>query len=81
KIPDGVDNGDRFRLPGEGDSGSNGAMNGDFYVQIIIKEHNIFERRDINLYCEMTIIFTKDCLCGDIKVQTLEGEVVLKVVP
>lgn len=81
KIPEGVDNGDRIRLQGEGDSGSNGAMNGDLYVQIIIKEHKIFERRDINLYCEMPISFTKACIGGDIKVPTLDGEVVLKVVP
>ncbi|MDE5016824.1 molecular chaperone DnaJ, partial [Francisella tularensis subsp. holarctica] len=45
KIPEGVDNGDRIRLKGEGDSGSNGAMNGDLYVQIIINVHKIFERR------------------------------------
>ncbi|MDE5018452.1 molecular chaperone DnaJ, partial [Francisella tularensis subsp. holarctica] len=70
-----------IRLQGEGDSGSNGAMNGDLYVQIINKEHKIFERRDINLYCEMPISFNKACLGGDIKVPTLDGEVVLKVVP
>ena len=81
KIPEGVDSGDRIRLQGEGDSGSNGAMNGDLYVQIIIKEHKIFERRDINLYCEMPISFTKACLGGDIKIPTLDGEVSLKVVP
>ncbi|MDE5035911.1 DnaJ C-terminal domain-containing protein, partial [Francisella tularensis] len=73
--------GDRIRLKGEGDSGSNGAMNVDINVQIIIKDHKIFERRDINLYCEMPIIFNKDCLGGDIKVTTLDGEVVLKFVP
>lgn len=81
KIPEGVDNGDRIRLQGEGDSGSNGAMNGDLYIQILVKEHKIFERRDMNLYCEMPISFTKACLGGEIKVPTLDGEVVLKVVP
>ncbi|MDE5022676.1 molecular chaperone DnaJ, partial [Francisella tularensis subsp. holarctica] len=81
KIPEVVDNGDRIRLQGEGDSGYNGAMNGDLYVQIIIKDHKIFERRDINLYCEMPISFTTACLGGDIKVPTLDGEVVLKVGP
>ena len=81
KIPAGVDNGDRVRLQGEGDSGSNGTMNGDLYVQIMVKEHTIFERREINLYCEMPISFTIACLGGDIKVPTLDGKIKLKVVP
>lgn len=80
KIPEGVDNGDRIRLQGEGDSGSEGSMNGDLYVQVLVKEHSIFERRDMNLYCEMPISFTKACLGGEIKVPTLDGEVSLKVI-
>lgn len=81
KIPEGVDNGDRIRLQGEGDAGSNGSMNGDLFVQIIIKQHSLFERRDINLYCEMPISFTTACLGGEIKVPTLDGEIKLKVMP
>ena len=81
KIPAGVDNGDRVRLQGEGDSGSNGSMSGDLYVQIMVKEHSIFTRKDINLYCEMPISFTTACLGGEITVPTLDGEVQLKVVP
>lgn len=81
KIPEGVDNGDRIRLQGEGDAGSDGAMNGDLYVQIMVKQHSIFERREMNLYCEMPISFTKACLGGEIKVPTLDGEVALKVIP
>ncbi len=81
KIPAGVDNGDRVRLQGEGDSGSNGTMNGDLYVQLMVKEHSIFTRKDINLYCEMPISFTTACLGGEITVPTLDGEVQLKVVP
>ncbi|GAB4224357.1 MAG: molecular chaperone DnaJ [Francisella sp.] len=81
KIPEGVDTGDRIRLQGEGNSGSNGSMNGDLYVQVIVKEHKIFQRRDIDLYCEMPISFTKACLGGDIKIPTLDGEVLLKVTP
>jgi len=81
KIPAGVDNGDRVRLQGEGDSGSNGTMSGDLYVQLMVKEHSIFTRKDINLYCEMPISFTTACLGGEITVPTLDGEVQLKVVP
>ena len=81
KIPEGVDNGDRIRLHGKGDAGANGAMNGDLYIQIMIKEHKLFERRDSNLYCEMPIGFITACLGGDINVPTLDGEVKVKVMP
>ena len=81
KIPVGVDSGDRIRLQGEGDAGVNGAANGDLYIQIIVKEHKIFERKETDLFCEMPISFTKACLGGEIKIPTLDGEVALKVVP
>ena len=81
KIPEGVDNGDRIRLHGKGDAGPNGSVNGDLYIQLVIKEHNLFERREANLYCEMPISFVTACLGGEINVPTLEGEVKLKVMP
>jgi len=79
KIPAGVDTGDRIRLGGEGEAGESGAGNGDLYVQVHVKEHNIFERDGNNLYCEMPISFTEAALGGDIEVPTLDGKVKLKV--
>jgi len=79
KIPAGVDTGDRIRLGGEGEAGESGAGNGDLYVQVHVKEHNIFERDGNNLYCEVPISFTEAALGGDIEVPTLDGKVKLKV--
>ncbi|RUS68729.1 hypothetical protein EGW08_023506, partial [Elysia chlorotica] len=81
KIPEGIDSGDRIRLQGEGDAGSSGVMNGDLYVQVMVKDHKIFERRENNLYCEMPISFITACLGGEIIVPTLDGEVSVKVMP
>ena len=81
KIPEGIDTGDRMRIAGEGDAGPKGSQNGDLYVQIIVKEHEIFERRDTNLYCKTPISFTTACLGGEIKVPTLDGDVKLKISP
>ncbi len=44
KIPAGVDTGDRIRLSGEGEAGENGAPPGDLYVQVHVREHDIFKR-------------------------------------
>lgn len=79
KIPAGVDNGDRVRLSGEGEVGSHGGATGDLYVQISVKAHNIFERQDNDLHCEVPISFITAALGGTIEVPTLEGRVTLKI--
>ena len=79
KVPAGVDTGDRIRLSGEGEAGPAGTMPGDLYVQISVKQHDIFERDDADLYCEVPIHFTDAALGGEIEVPTLDGRVKLKV--
>ncbi len=79
KVPAGVDTGDRIRLSGEGEAGENGAPPGDLYVQVHVKEHNIFVRDGNNLYCEVPLSFTTAALGGEIEVPTLDGKVKLKV--
>ncbi|MEW6996719.1 molecular chaperone DnaJ [Colwelliaceae bacterium BS250] len=79
KIPAGVDTGDRIRLSGEGEAGEMGAPAGDLYVQVNVRDHEIFVRDENNLYCEVPIGFTIAALGGEIEVPTLGGKVKLKV--
>lgn len=79
KIPAGVDTGDRVRLSGEGEAGEHGAVAGDLYVQVQVKQHAIFERDGNNLYCEVPINFALAALGGEIEVPTLDGRVNLKI--
>ena len=79
KIPSGVDTGDRIRLTGEGEAGEKGAPAGDLYVEVHIKQHEIFQRDGNNLYCEVPISFTMAALGGNVEVPTLDGKVNLKV--
>ena len=79
KIPAGVDTGDRIRLSGEGEAGETGASAGDLYVQVHVREHEIFVRDGNDLYCEVPISFTTAALGGEIEVPTLDGRVKLKV--
>lgn len=81
KVPAGVDEGDRIRLGGEGEAGENGGPAGDLYVQIHIRPHPIFQRRDNDLYCEVPISFTTAALGGELEVPTLDGNVKLKIPP
>lgn len=81
KVPPGVDTGDRIRLNGEGEAGARGARAGDLYVDISVREHELFTRDGANLYCEVPISFTTATLGRDIELPTLGGKVKLKVPP
>jgi len=81
KVPPGVDTGDRIRLAGEGEVGEQGGPPGDLYVQIAVKEHEIFQREDNHLFCEVPISFVTAALGGELEVPTLNGKVVLKIPP
>lgn len=81
KIPAGVDSGDRIRLAGEGEASENGGAPGDLYVQVNVREHEIFAREDNNLFCEVPISFVTATLGGELDVPTLDGRVKLHVPP
>lgn len=79
KIPAGVDTGDRIRLSGEGEAGSQGGPAGDLYVQVQVRDHRIFKRDGGDLYCEVPIDFVDATLGGEIEVPTLDGRVKLRI--
>ncbi len=79
KVPEGVDNGDRIRLSGEGEASRDGGQNGDLYVQITIRPHALFERDGRDLYCDVPITIVDAALGGEIEVPTLDGRVKLKI--
>ncbi len=81
KIPAGVDEGDRIRLSGEGESGVNGGPPGDLYVVIHLKEHSVFQRNGDDLHCEMPISFSQAALGGEIDIPTLDGSAKIKIPP
>jgi len=79
KIPPGVDTGDRIRLSGEGEAGAMGGPAGDLYVQVSVREHELFHRDGRNLYCDVPISIVDAALGGELEVPTLDGRVKLKI--
>ena len=79
KIPAGVDEGDRIRLSGEGESGVNGGPSGDLYVVMHLKPHAVFQRDGDDLHCEMPVSFSQAALGGEIEIPTLDGSAKIKV--
>jgi molecular chaperone DnaJ len=79
KIPAGVDNGDRIRLTGEGEAGPPGTPPGDLYVEVRVREHDIFQRDGDDLHCEVPIRISQAALGDTVRVPTLKGEAEIRI--
>jgi molecular chaperone DnaJ len=81
KIPAGVETGSRLRLAGRGEGGVRGGPAGDLYVVIHVKPHDIFQRQEDDLICDVPVPLDLALLGGDIEVPTLDGMARLKIEP
>lgn len=72
-IPAGVETGTRIRLAGEGEAGLRGGPTGDLYIFIEVRDHALFQRDGINLFCRVPISFTAAALGGEVEVPTIDG--------
>jgi len=74
-IPAGIDEGQMLTLRGEGEPGLRGGPNGDLYIVIHVKPHEIFKREGYDVYVKIPISFADAALGGEIKIPTLDGMV------
>jgi molecular chaperone DnaJ len=72
-IPAGVFTGARLPVRGEGEAGAPGAPRGDLYLEIHVREHRIFHRKDDHLICEVPVTFSQAALGAEIDIPTLDG--------
>lgn len=78
-IPAGIETGMRLRLSNEGEQGPNGGPPGDLYVAITVKPHPIFQRKGLDLSCDVPINLVTAVLGGKVEVPTLQGNTVIKI--
>lgn len=72
-IPQGIDEGVRVRVPGQGEAGLRGGASGDLYVYVSVKSHKVFKRTKNDLICTIPIPMA-DCALGcEIDVPLIEG--------
>ena len=72
-IPEGVEDGTRIRLAGEGEAGLRGGPAGDLYIFLSIKPHEFFQRDGADLFCRVPIAMTTAALGGEVEVPTIDG--------
>jgi molecular chaperone DnaJ len=79
RIPAGIDDSERVRIPGKGNEGVGGGPPGDAYINIRVEPHPMFRRDGGDLVCEVPVGVVKATLGGDLDVPTLEGRTTIKI--
>lgn len=78
-IPPGAKDGDKLRVGGKGEAGHRGTPPGDLYIVLRVKNEDGFERRGKHVISEAAVSMTEAALGTKVKVNTLEGDVNMKV--
>ena len=81
RIPAGVSDGQRIRLPGKGEPGSRGARPGDLYVSVSVRRDPVFGRSGDDLTLTLPVTFPEAALGAEVEVPTLEDPVTVRVPP
>ncbi len=74
KIPAGIEDQTRMRIPGGGEAGTRGGESGDLYVFISVKDHPLYSREGANLYTRVPISMCCAALGGKIEIPSIDGE-------
>jgi molecular chaperone DnaJ len=79
RIPSGVKDGSKIRLKGKGETGHYGGMPGDLYVNVRVRPHPVFTRKDSDIELSLPITFIEASLGEKINIPTLDGQIALKI--
>ncbi|MEI7690518.1 MAG: molecular chaperone DnaJ [bacterium] len=79
KIPAGIDNGQSIRLDGKGEAAEKGGTPGDLYLHVRVNTDKRFERNGFNILSEAEITFPQAALGTTVEVETIDGNVKLKI--
>ena len=80
-IPAGIDNGQSIRIRGKGEPGTNGGPRGDLLVEVTVSRHPVFGRQDMHIFSTAPISFSQAALGGDVRIKTVDGDVLYNVKP
>jgi molecular chaperone DnaJ len=81
RIPPGVANGFRMRVPGKGNAGRLGGPPGDLYLIISVRSHEFFKREGNDIVCSVPITVTEAALGTKIEVPSVDGKTLLRIPP
>ena len=70
---------EQLRISGKGEPGINGGPNGDLYIEIRIKSHPLYTRKDNDIYIDLPVTICDLVLGSTKRIKTLDGYVDLKI--
>ena len=79
RIPAGVNNGSRIRVPAKGEAGDFGGPAGDLYLVVKVQPHELFHRDGNNITCQIPVTLAEAALGAKIEVPTVNGKAWLKI--
>ena len=59
----------------------NGGPRGDLLVEVVVSRHPIFQRQDMHIFSTVPISFAQAALGADVKIKTVDGDVIYTVKP
>ncbi len=80
-VPAGIDDGQSIRIRDKGEPGTNGGPRGDLLVEVNVARHPIFQRQEYNLYSTAPISFAQAVIGGDVRITTIDGDVLFNIKP
>jgi curved DNA-binding protein len=81
RIPSGVSDGGRIRLPGKGGEGRGGGPPGDLHARIRVRPHPVFRREGRDLFVDLPLTVREAVLGAKVEVPTLDGHATVTVPP
>ena len=78
-IPAGAHDRQTLRLKGQGQPGFEGGDKGDAFVELHIRPHNIFERKDNDIHLHLPVSPAEAMLGAKVSVPTIDGNVTMSV--
>jgi curved DNA-binding protein len=81
RIPKGVTDGQKLRVPGKGGKGVNGGRDGDLYLDIQVEAHPLYRADGLDLHMDLPLAPWEAVLGATVELPTPSGRVSLKVPP
>jgi len=81
RIPKGVTDGQKLRVPGKGGKGVNGGRDGDLYLDIQVEAHPLYRADGLDLYMDLPLAPWEAVLGATVELPTPSGRISLKVPP
>lgn len=81
RIPAGIGDGDRIRVPGKGNAGGRGGPPGDLYIAVHVESHPMYRRDGDDIHLVVSLGVHEAALGARIEIPTPDGGAKLRVPP